>query len=86
MKCKTVVCPRVPRFPLCPRFPFVVCPWFPFAEAPYGLVVALLEPAQRQSLVDRLLASPWLIVCAVAVAIASGLLVGWVGHRIGIGD
>lgn len=55
-------------------------------EAPFGLVVALLESAQRQSLVDRLLASPLLIVCAVAVAIASGLLVGWAAHRIGIGD
>lgn len=56
------------------------------AEAPFGWMLALLEPAQRQSVVDRLLASPLLIACAVAVAIASGLLVGWVGHRMGIGD
>jgi hypothetical protein len=58
---------------------------FMVAEGPVLLAVSFLEPATREHLGDVVLGSPLAMLGVVVVAGMAGLLVGWLGHRLGFG-
>ena len=55
------------------------------AEAPVLLALSLLDPATQGRLMDVILGNGWALLGAIVVMVASGLLVGWLAHRLGFG-
>lgn len=56
------------------------------AEAPALLALSLLDPATQERLMDAILGNGWVLLVAIVVILAWGLLVGGVAHRLGFGD
>ena len=59
---------------------------FMVAEVPVGIAISNLPDGPRAELQDWVLGSVWAMVLAVAFLIASGIVVGWVAHRLGLGE
>ena len=80
------------RRPMSARTPLFAQPgsfWvgaYMVAEGPFLLAASFMEPAARDQMVDVMLGSP-LALLAVAIAVAvAGLFVGWLAHRMGLGQ
>ena len=59
---------------------------FMVAEGPFLLAASFMEPATREHIVDVMLGSPLSMLGAMVAAGMAGLLVGWLGHRLGFGQ
>lgn len=59
---------------------------FMVAEGPVLLAASFLEPATREHLADVILGSTLAMLGVVVAATMAGLLVGWLGHRLGFGQ
>lgn len=59
---------------------------FMVAEGPVLLAASFLEPATREHIVDVILGSPLAMLGVVVATAMAGLLVGWLGHRLGFGQ
>ncbi len=59
---------------------------FMVAELPVGIAITALPDATRTELLEMVLGNGWITILAVAVLIGSGLLVGSVAHRLGVGE
>ena len=59
---------------------------FMVAEGPVLLAVSFLEPVTREHFVVVILGSSLAMLGVVVAASMAGLLVGWLGHRLGFGQ
>lgn len=58
---------------------------FMVAETPVLLAASLIAPAARERVLESLFVSPVALGGALAGVVGLGLLVGWLGHRLGLG-
>jgi hypothetical protein len=59
---------------------------FMLAEMPLGLLFTFLPQQQRDILANYAFFTPLGIAATITFAVALGLAVGWVGHRLGLGE
>lgn len=59
---------------------------FMIAEAPIGIAILALSQERRASLLDYLFGNPIAALCALIALIGLGLMVGWLAHRLGLGE
>jgi hypothetical protein len=56
------------------------------AEVPVVLALMSIDPTRRTEALDYVFDRPVLIVVAIFASVALLIVVGWVAHRLGLGD
>ena len=59
---------------------------FLLAEVPVGAVAWFLAPATKERIFSWVFSSPLGIFAVFGTALILGLIVGWLGHKLGLGQ